>query len=72
MLKICQWRWRREVGFCLTVEAFFCGRDQFGPNSSEFVSQFDGFLQGHGGAVELRDDYEVERTRRLVLWVDQG
>ena len=44
----------------LIVDAFLCGRDQPGTSSSEFVSELDGFFQGHGEAVELPDDYEVE------------
>ena len=50
----------------LITDAFLCGGDQAGANSSEFVSQLDGFLQELGEAVELPDDDEVERA---IVWV---
>ena len=46
----------------LIVDPFLCGGDQLGASSSGFVSQLDGLLEGHGEAVELPDDNEVERA----------
>ena len=52
----------------LVLDAFFCGRDQPGANSSEFVAQLDGLLEGYGEQVELPDDDEVEGLSSRVAW----
>ena len=49
-----------KSGGRLVVDLSLLDGDQFCVNSSELVAQLYGLFQGHGGAVELPDDYEVE------------